>query len=94
MRAIHATRGEKLLGADDSELFAKLVPNQILAAVSAGEREICGLRATTALKPGDQICVFIVRMRPDQKNAPHVISARLTHGAAANLRAQDERRRK
>ena len=61
--------GEQFLRANDTELIAQLRPDQILAAIAAGEREIGGVIECAVRPIRDQARVLIVRMRRDVEDA-------------------------
>ncbi len=62
---VKAPGGEKLLRANHSERLAELVPDQILSAISAREREIAGAHVPATREKGNETRVFIIRMRAD-----------------------------
>ena len=73
--AVEAAGGEQFLGADHAELLAELGTEHVLAAVAAGEREVGGAVIPAARQVGDELGVFIVRMRGDVEHAAHFAKA-------------------
>jgi hypothetical protein len=69
MRAIDPSGRQQLLGANDAERFAELVTDQILATVTARQRQIRSLDATPSSKPRNQLSVFVIRVRRDPEHA-------------------------
>ena len=61
--------GEQFLRANDAKLIAQLGPDQILAAITAGEREISGVVKRPIRPISNQARVLVVRMRRDIKDA-------------------------
>src|SRR5678816_1339552 len=61
--------GEQFLRANDAELIAQLGPDQILAAITAGEREVSGVVKRPIRPISNQARVLVVRMRRDIKDA-------------------------
>jgi hypothetical protein len=60
---------KQLLGADDAQRFAQFVADRVLPAVAPREREIGGLDVAAAREPGDDLRVFVVRVRADDQHA-------------------------
>src|SRR4029078_678357 len=69
MRTVDAPRRKKLFGSDHAERFAELVPDEMLPPVAARQREIRGLGVSSALQPGNDLGVFIIRMSTDHEHA-------------------------
>ena len=69
MGAVEPARGEQFLGTDHPQLGAELGPDQVLAPFAAAQREIGGLRAETLGEVGEELRVFVIRMRPDDEDA-------------------------
>ena len=67
--AVDAPRGQQLLGADHPEHRAKLVADQILSAVAATQRQIRRLDVARLGEVGDELGVFVVRVRADHQHA-------------------------
>src|SRR5581483_9809654 len=63
VRTVDATGREELLRANNAERFAELVADQVLATVTAREREIRGLDVLPAREPRDEARVLVVRVR-------------------------------
>src|SRR5215216_2236633 len=69
LRMIDASRVEQFLRSNNAEPFAQFWSEQILTAVSARNREISGVVKRTVGPERHQICVFVIGMRRDVKNA-------------------------
>ena len=93
VRAIDPPRRQQLLGANHAELFAELVADEILAAVAARQREISCLRSAAARHPGDEIGVFVIRMRRDDKQTVFRVDSvvRASYSRSTLLRQQQRR---
>ena len=68
-RAVELTRGEQLLGTDDAELGAELGTDQILAALTARQRQIRRLRAHPARQQHQELGILVVGVRADHEHA-------------------------
>ena len=70
---IDAPRGEQLLGANHTKLFAQFRPNQVLSAVTARHREVRGVIERAIRPKGNQPGVLIIRMRGDVERTAEYI---------------------
>src|SRR6185436_14221591 len=68
-RAIHPSRGEQLIGANDAEQLIQLGAQQVLAAVAPCERQVRGARLTSLREVSQQSAVFVVRVGAGMKHA-------------------------
>jgi hypothetical protein len=68
IRAIYSSCRKKLFGAYDAELFAELVPDQVLPAIATGQREIRRARPAAPLKPRNEVRILIIRMSAYEKH--------------------------
>src|SRR3954452_1932651 len=59
------------MGAGYAQLLTELGPEQILAAVTARERQICRPVSTTERQVGDDPRILVIRMRCDVQHAAH-----------------------
>ena len=66
---VDAPRIEQFLCSNNAEPLAQFRADQILAAVPARHRKISGVVKRTVRPERHQICVFVIRMRRDVKNA-------------------------
>src|SRR5260370_5915695 len=67
--AVDRARGEQLFAANDAELGAELLADEVLAALAAIEREVGGLGAEAARQPCQELGVFVVGMGADDQHA-------------------------
>src|SRR5580693_5118556 len=68
--SVDTASGEQLLSANDSQFVALLATDQILAALTAGERKICRAHVASSRKVGQKCSIFIVGMGGDHHHAP------------------------
>src|SRR5690606_22537143 len=59
LRAIYPSRCQQLLCADEAELDALLIADEVLATVAAGDGEIAGAYHPVFRQPGEQTGVFV-----------------------------------
>ena len=71
--AVKLTGGKKFVGADVAQFRAKLVAQNILSAVAAGDGEIGGPIVAAMGEVGEELRVFIIRMSGDEQDAAHRI---------------------
>ena len=71
--AVQPPRREQFLRARHAQLFAKLGAEHVLSAIAAREREVGRAVVPAAREVGDELRVFIVRMRGDVEHAAHLI---------------------
>src|SRR4029079_7294659 len=64
-----APRTEQSLRSNNAEPFAEFGTQYVLASVAARNRKISGIIKGTVRPERHQICVFVVRVRRDVKNA-------------------------
>ena len=69
--AVEPARGEQLLRARHPQRLAELGTEQVLSAVTAGERQVRGAVSATAREVGDDLGVLVVGMRGDVQHARH-----------------------
>src|SRR5215211_7140580 len=69
LRMIDASRIEQFLRSDDTEPLAQFRTDQILAAVPARNRKISRVVKRAVRPERHQICVFVIGMRRDVKDA-------------------------
>ena len=74
--AVQAASGEKLLGADHSQLFEDFRADHVLAAVAPCKGEIGCAVAAAARKVGDELGVFVVGVRRHVQDAPQLTKRR------------------
>ncbi len=67
--AVDAARRQQLLRANETELLAELRTDQVLAALTAREREVGGLAAHAARHQREQRGVLVVGMGADDQHA-------------------------
>ena len=66
---VDASRIEQFLCSNNAEPLAQFRADHILAAVPARNRKISGVVKRTVRPERHQICVFVIGMRRDVKNA-------------------------
>ena len=69
LRMVDASRIEQFLRSNNAEPLAQFRTDQILAAVPARNRKISGVVKRTVCPQCHQICIFVVGVRRDVKNA-------------------------
>src|SRR5207237_2055593 len=69
--AVEPARGEQLLSARHPQRLAELGTEQVLSAVTAGERQVRGAVSATAREVGDDLGVLVVGMRGDVQHTRH-----------------------
>src|SRR5438034_11801637 len=69
LRMVDASRIEQFLCSNSAEPLAQFRTDQILAAVPTRNRKISGVVKRTVRPQRHQICVFVVGVRRDVKNA-------------------------
>lgn len=68
---IQPTCGEEFLGAENAQLLAKFGAEDILAAVSAGDREIGGTITTAPSEIGNELGILIIRVSGNIEDGAH-----------------------
>src|SRR5262245_39539619 len=69
LRMVDASCIEQFLCSNDAESFAQLRSDYVLTAVAARNRKISGVEKRTVRPERHQICIFVVGVRRDVKNA-------------------------
>jgi hypothetical protein len=69
LRMVDASGIQQFLCSNNAEPLAQFRADQILAAVPARHRKISGVVERTVRPERHQVCVFVIRMRRDVKNA-------------------------
>jgi hypothetical protein len=69
-RAVEAARRRELLRAHEPEPDSQIRANQILTALAAGQREVCGLSAQRPRDVSQDLRVFVVGVRTDDEKPP------------------------
>ena len=73
-RSVYPSCSQQFLGPDQSEFNALFVTNEILSAVPTGHGQVTGAIEFVFGKPGQQTCIFIIRMRRYINTAPSTLS--------------------
>jgi len=69
--AVEAPRAQQLVRADDAEQFAGLRPDEVLAAVAAGQREVAGPHLAAVGQPRQEGGVLVVGVGRHVQGAAH-----------------------
>src|SRR4030095_9310961 len=69
LRMVDTSRVEQFLCSDDAEALAEFGSQYVLTSVAARNRKIGGVVKRTVRPERHQICIFVVRVRRDVKNA-------------------------
>ena len=77
--AVELASGEELLGADDAELGAELLADEVLAALTPRERQVGGLDAHATGQQREELRVLVVGVGADHEHA--LVRAQLAQGA-------------